>query len=103
MKYCYIDDRTKRENIVAEMRINLRNIHNKYCQVQDLSGAETAIDLLAYGKNGNKNVDEIINPFVEIAVLLEGMEETYEDSTDEEFFEAMEKLVNVMKEEMERV
>jgi len=31
------------------------------------------------------------------------MEETYEDSTDEEFFEAMEKLVNVMKEEMERV
>jgi len=103
MNYCYVDDRTKRENIIAEMRINLRNIHNKYCKVKDLSDEDTAIDLLAYGKNENKNVDEIINPFVEIAVLLEGMEETYEDSTDEEFFEAMEKLVNVMKEEMERV
>ena len=103
MKYFYVEDRTKRENVIAEMRINLRTVHNKYCEEKDPAEANVAIDLINYGSSEKEDVEQKMVPFTEIAVLLEGMEETYDESTDEEFFEAIEKLVEKMKEEMERV
>ncbi len=103
MKYFYMEDRTKRENVIAEMRINLRAVHNKYCEEKDLSDANTAIDLFEYGRSENEDIVKKMNPFVEIALLLEGIEEAYEENSDEEFFEAIEKMASNLKEEMERV
>ena len=103
MKYVYIKEREKREDRVAEMRMNLREVHNKYCEQKDFSKSTSAIDLMQYGNSQDEKTYKLMLPFREIAVLLEGIEEMYEESSDNVFFEAIEELNKKMIQEQERV
>ena len=103
MIYQEIDEKETRASKVAEVRMNLRRVHNFYVEEKDFSKKEHSLDLFKFCDTKNQALKEKLAPFIYIALQLEGIQEALVNRTDEEFDVSLDILVQRLKEEMKGV
>lgn len=105
MIYQEIGQKDTRASKVAEVRMNLRRVHNIFAaeEERDYSQKEYALDVFKFCDVKNQELREKLAPFIYIALQLEGIQEALVNRTDEEFNESLNRLKQRLKEEMKGV
>lgn len=101
--YQELGQKETRASKVAEVRLNLRKVHNIYVEEKDFSQKEYALDLFKFCDAKNQDLREKLAPFIYVAIQLEGIQEALVNRTDEEFDIALNGLIRRLKEEMKGI